>query len=95
MKILFLSVFTLLFIGIYKKYAPICYVWLPRGIFKDKLKVISSHTFLINRKDERKMNIYKTVHFASSIIVFIPFIFSPRIKVRSWFDLLRRMATKA
>lgn len=58
MKILFLSVFTLLFIGIYKKYTPICYVYLPKKLLKGKLKDRNGNNFLLRIKTEKKVHNY-------------------------------------
>ncbi|EEC53520.1 hypothetical protein BACEGG_02440 [Bacteroides eggerthii DSM 20697] len=46
-KILLYGAFALLFIGIYKNYTPICYVYLPKKVLKGKLKERSGNNFLL------------------------------------------------
>ncbi len=95
MKFHFYTAFSLLFYGLYRIYAPFCYPYLSRTILLEKLKVLRIYYFTFRRINANKMNIYKRVYLASSIIVFIPLIFSPRISVSNCFILLRRTATKA
>ena len=95
MKFHFYTAFSLLFYGLYRIYAPFCYPCLSRTILLEKLKVLRIYYFTFRRINANKMNIYKRVYLASSIIVFIPLIFSPRISVSNCFILLRRTATKA
>ena len=95
MKFYFNSAFSLLFNGLYRIYAPFCYLYLSRQDFQKKLKAIRIYYFTFRSLDATKVNIYKKLHFASSIIVFIPLIFSPCINVSNCFILLRRTATKA
>ena len=95
MKFYFNSAFSLLFYGLYRIYAPFCYPYLSRTILLEKLKVLRIYYFIFRRIYANKVNIYKKAYLASSIIVFIPLIFSPRISVSNCFILLRRTATKA
>ena len=76
-------------------FKPFCYLYLSRIILLEKLKARRFHYFIFKRISANKMNIYKINHFASSITVFIPLIFSPRTSVNNCFILLRRTATKA
>jgi hypothetical protein len=75
MKFIFSTAFTLLFIGIYKKYTPICYIYLSRTVLKGKLKVIKNAYFSFNRKSEIKTNIYKKNSFCLLNNRFHPFDF--------------------
>lgn len=85
MKFHFYTAFSLLFYGLYRIYAPFCYPCLSRTILLEKLKVLRIYYFTFRRINANKMNIYKRVYLASSIIVFIPLIFSPRISVSNCF----------
>ena len=69
-KILLYGAFALLFIGIYKNYTPICYVYLPKKVLKGKLKERSGNNFLLRIKTEKKVHIYQIQAILLCLITF-------------------------